>query len=164
VFSSNQYLSRILNKTEVFCLALYPFPLSARVHSSSHDHPGFLYNLPILFISVQLTTHVVNNEQKKISCRLHPKSSSGMNNIECSIHHLASSCISSYIEVAPLSSRKISSVSLLDSEWRNLRDSIVPESILSSKGQFAWSKLSINRDTWTTHKSVVIVEIQGRRI
>ena len=79
-----------------------------------------------------------------------------------SIHHLASSCISS---IVPLSPRQISpSVSLVDSEWRNLRDCTMLESILSSKGQFASSKLSINRDTWVTHKSVVIIKIQGRRI
>jgi len=55
-------------------------------------------------------------------------------------------------------------VSVLDSDWQNLRDSIVLESILSSKGQFASSKLSINRDTSATHKSAVVMEIQGRRI
>ena len=56
--------------------------------------------------------------------------------------------VSSPREVIPLSSHNISaSLSLLDSEWWNLRDSSVLESILSSKGQFASSKLSINRDT-----------------
>ena len=81
------------------------------------------------------------------------------------IHHLASLCISSPRDVALLSSRKIlASVSLFDSEWRNLRDSIVLESILSSKGQFASSRLNINRDTWTTHQSVVMIEMQGRTL
>ena len=55
-------------------------------------------------------------------------------------------------------------MSTVDSEWQNMRGSIVMESILSSKGQFASSKLSINRDTWATHKSAVMIEIQERRI
>ena len=69
------------------------------------------------------------------------------------MHHLAPSCISSPGEVTPLLSRKVfASVSLLSSEWRSLMDSIVLESILSSEGQFASSELSINRETWKTHK------------
>ena len=52
----------------------------------------------------------------------------------------------------------------VDSEWQNMRGSFVMESILSSKGQFASSKLSINRDTWATRKSAAMIEIQGRRI
>jgi len=42
--------------------------------------------------------------------------------------------------------------------------SIVLEHILSSKGQFASSKLSISRDTWATGGSVEIIEIEGRGI
>jgi len=73
--------------------------------------------------------------------------------------------MSSPREVAPLSPREISvTVSLLDTEWQNLRVSIVLESILSSKGQFASSKLSINRDTWAAHESAVMIEIKGKRI
>ena len=72
---------------------------------------------------------------------------------------VASSRISSPREIAPLSLREISaSLSPLDSVWQNLRDSIVMESILSSKGQFASSKLSINRDTLGTHRSVVMIK------
>ena len=41
------------------------------------------------------------------------------------------------------------------SEWRNMRDSIVVESILSFKGQFASSKLNIN--TWATRESGVMI-------
>ena len=75
-------------------------------------------------------------------------SSTGINNTESSIYYLASPYISSLKEIAPLSPCGISaSLSLLDSEWQNLRDSIVLESILLSKGQFASSKLSINCDT-----------------
>jgi len=71
--------------------------------------------------------------------------------IKYSTHHLASWSISSPRDVAPLTPREISaSLSLLDCEWQNLRVSIVLESILWSKGQFASSKLSINRDTWAT--------------
>jgi len=61
----------------------------------------------------------------------------------------------------PSTRKVLAPVSLLDSVWWNLKVSIVPESILSSKGQFASNKLSINCDTWATHKSG---EIQGRRI
>jgi len=103
-------------------------------------------------INFQFMNHAVGNEQTKQWL---------VHNIywdEFFIHHLASSLV----EVAPLPPRKISaSLSLLDSEWRNLRDSIVMESKLSSKGQFASSKLNINRDTWKIHK---LAEIQGRRI
>jgi len=93
-----------------------------------------------------------NNKLILVHClifqHIHPTSSTGMNNIEFSIHHLASWRISSPREVAPLSPSKISpSVSLLDSEWRNMRDSTIMEFILSSKGQFASSELSINCNT-----------------
>jgi len=81
-------------------------------------------------------------------------SSTGMNSAECSIYHLACSCISSPREVVPVSlCEKSASVSLLDAEWWNMSVSIDLESILSSEGQLASSKLSINRDTWKTHKS-----------
>ena len=108
--------------------------------------------LPVLLVSIfllnssQLANHAVENEQKQLVIM------SSTSNIiywdECSIHHPASSWIPSLREVGPLSSRQISiSVSLLDPEWRNLMDSISLESIISSKGQFASSKLSINRET-----------------
>jgi len=111
-------------------------------------------DLSILLVSInsthssQLTNHLGNEHTRKVT----------MSNIiywdEHSIHHLASLCTSSPTEVAPLSPRQISaSLSLLDSEWQNLSVSIALECILLSKGQFASSKLSINRDTWGTCKS-----------
>jgi len=67
------------------------------------------------------------------------------------------------MEVVPLSPHKISdSVSLADSEWRNLRDSTVLEFRLSSKGQFASSKLSINCDIWAAHNSAVMIYKEER--
>jgi len=102
---------------------------------------------------------------KMLVHNIHLTLSTGLNNTKCSICHLTSSCISLLREVTPLSPWKILvSVSLLDSVWQNLRDSIVLESILSSEGQFASSKLSINRDTWATYKSAVMIKIQGRGI
>ena len=64
-------------------------------------------------------------------------------------------------EVAPLSPREIfASVFLLDSGWPNLK--VSNESILSSKGQLALIKLNINCDTWATHRSAAMIEVQGR--
>ena len=123
-----------------------------------------LSDLPILMVSTLaqfITTHVVENvHTKQWSVRnIHPTPSTRMNNYS-SIHHLTSLCIPS---IDPLSPHEISgSVSLVDSEWRNLRDSTVLESMLSSKGQFASSKLSINRDTWTAHKSAVMMYKEER--
>ena len=66
-------------------------------------------------------------------------------------------------EVAPLSPRKtFASLSPLDSGWQNL--GILIESILSSKGQLASIKLNINCDTWATHRSAAMIEVQRRRI
>jgi len=45
----------------------------------------------------------------------------------------------------------------MDSEWQNLKVSIDLEFILSTKGKFASSKLSINRDTWPVYESVVMI-------
>ena len=132
---------------------------STRADSSSHFNPGlcclsrliFLLFLVLIFLSnsSRLANHVENEQTNQwLVCHLYPISSTGMNNSEYSIHHLASSCISSVMEIAPPSPCKISaSVSLLDSIGQNMRVSIVPESMVSSKGQFASSKLSINRDT-----------------
>jgi len=136
--------------------------------ATSSDLPVLLVSI-VLLDSSQLANRVVEYEQKKQwlvrHTHIHLTSSTRMNNTKCFIHHLVSSYISSLREVAPLSPREISaSVSLLDSEWQNLRVSIVLESILSSKGQFASSKLNISRDTWPTHKSTVIIEVQGKRI
>jgi len=114
-------------------------------------------DLSILLVSMnsthssQLTNHLGNEHTKKVTTP----------NIiywdECSIHHLASSCISSPTEVAPISPRQISaSLSLLDSERQDLTVFIVLECILLSKGQFSSSKLSINRDTWGTCKSAMM--------
>ena len=66
-------------------------------------------------------------------------------------------------EVAPISPREIfGSLSPLDSEWPNSR--VSNESILSSTGQLASIKLNINCDTWATHRSAGMIEVQGRRI
>ena len=66
-------------------------------------------------------------------------------------------------EVAPLFPREIfASVSPLDSGWPNSR--VSNESILSSTGQLASIKLNINCDTWATHKSAAMIEVQGRRM
>ena len=48
----------------------------------------------------------------------------------------------------------------MDSEWQNLKVSIDLEFILSTKGKFASSKLSINRDTWPVYESVVMIDIR----
>ena len=123
-----------------------------------------LSDLPILMVSTLaqfITTHVVENvHTKQWSVRnIHPTPSTRMNNYS-SIHHLTSLCIPS---IDPLSPHEISaSVSLADSEWWNLRDSTMLESMLSSKGQFASSKLSINRDTWAAHKSAVMIYKEER--
>ena len=99
-----------------------------------------------------------------VNCLVRPTSFTRMNNTEYSIHHLASSYIPSPREIAPLSSRKTSaSVSLSDSEWRNLKVSIVLESILSFKGQFASSKSSINRDTFEQHTQISSDDIDVRK-
>ena len=138
--------------------------LSTRADSSGHCHPVSRRAPCMISPSCwyQVTRFIHHNSlimwwelnRKKWLLHLRLTSSTRMNNAECSIHHLASSCISSSREVALLLPRKRPvSVSLVDSVWRNLRDSIVLESIFSSKKQFAPSKLSINRDTWTTHRS-----------
>jgi len=36
--------------------------------------------------------------------------------------------------------------------------------MLSSKGQFASNKLSINHDTWIKHESAMLIEIKGKGI
>jgi len=65
-------------------------------------------------------------------------------------------------EVAPLSPREMfASLSPLDSGWPNSR--VSNESILSSTGQLASIKLNINCDTWATHRSAVMIEVQVRR-
>jgi len=52
-------------------------------------------------------------------------------------------------EVVPVSFCEASaSISRLDSEWWKAMLYIVPEQMFSSTGQFAGSKLSINRDPW----------------
>jgi len=127
---------------------------------SSRNYLPFLLVSTVSLNSPQLANHVSENEQSKqwFICNIYPTLSTRTNNTRCPTHHLASSYISSPREEAPLSPRKIpTSVSLLDSVWQNLRDSIVLESMLSSKGQFASSKLSINRDTWTTPKSAAMI-------
>jgi len=71
----------------------------------------FLIFLVSIFLSnsSQLANHVENEQTKQRSvCHLYPISSTGMNNSEYSIHHLASSCVSSLMEVAPPSPCKIS--------------------------------------------------------
>ena len=97
----------------------------------------FLIFLVSIFLSnsPQLANHVENEQTKqRLVCHLYPISSTGMNNSEYSTHHLASSCISSLMEVAPPSPCKISaSMSLLDSVGQNMRVSIVLESKVSSK-------------------------------
>ena len=157
-----------LSVVYISILILYSTMWIQLVHYFTVDLCRFLESLsfrnyfPVLLVSnfllnsLQLSNHVVGNERKQ-QCHLHLSSSIGMNSAK-SVHHLASSCISSPTKVVILSPHKISvSLSLLDSVWRNLRDSIVPESILSSKGQFASSKLRINRDTWGTHKSAPMI-------
>jgi len=125
--------------------------LSSRIMSCTSYYLPSLLLSTISIHSWQLA-NVVEDEQTK-QYAIHPTLSTWMNNTRHSIHHLASSCISSPREIVPLSPREISaSVSLLDCEWRNMRDSIVMESILSSKGQFASSKLNINCDTWARHE------------
>jgi len=117
--------------------------------------------------SSRLVNHVVEYERTKQwwIFYLHPTPSTGTNKPECPIYYLASSYISSSSEVDPLLLREISaSLSVLDPRLLNLKVSIVLWSILSSKGQFASHKLSINRDTWTTHTSEVIMEMKGRKI
>jgi len=139
------------------CLILSYVNITSTLSHFTVDSCRFLESLssrsylPVLLVSIfllnssQLANHAVENEQKQLVIM-----SSTSNTIywdECSIHHPAS-WIPSLREVGPLSSRQISvSVSLLDPEWRNLMDSISLESIISSKGQFASSKLSINRET-----------------
>jgi len=118
---------------------------------SSRNYLSVLLVSIFLLNSSQLANHAVENKQKQLVIML------STSNIiywdKCSIHHPASSWIPLLREVGPLSSHQISiSVSLLDPEWWNLMDSISLESIISSKGQFASSKLSINRDTWKAHK------------
>jgi len=138
--------------------------LPSTADSLTHCHPGLCRSLPDVLVSIfslnssQIDNHVVEDEQKKWLVRkIHSISSTSMKNTKYSIHDLASSCISSPREVAPVSSCEIfASVSLLDSVWQNLSDSIVMESTLSSKGQFASSKLNINCDTWATHKSAMM--------
>jgi len=148
----------------------YLILLSTRVDFSSHFHPGFCcaphvispFRWYQLSRSIHLDSLVMRWRwtEKWLLCHLHSAPSTGMKDTGCSIHHLASSYISSSKELAPLSPHGISaSVSQFESEWRNLRVSIMPESILSSKRQFASSKLSINRDTWATHESAVIIYI-----
>jgi len=116
---------------------------------------------PVLMVSTLaqfITTHMMENVYTKqwLVRNIHRTSSTRMNNTESSI--LLSIILPPYPSIDPLSPHEISdSVSLVDSEWQNLRDSTALESILSSKGQFASSKLSINRDTWTAHKSVVML-------
>jgi len=114
--------------------------------SSKNYLPVWLVSI-FLLDSSQFTNHVVENRQKQLVM-------SSTSNIiywdeQCRILY-PSSCLfmNSLREVGPLSPRQISaSLSLLVSEWRNLMDSIVLESIISSKAQFASSKLSINRET-----------------
>jgi len=148
----------------------YLILLSTRVDFSSHFHPGFccaphmisLFRWYQLSRSIHLDSLVMRWRwtDKWLLCHLHSAPSTGMKDTGCSIHHLASSYISSSKELAPLSPHGISaSVSQFESEWQNLRVSIMPESILSSKRQFASSKLSINRNTWATHESAVIIYI-----
>ena len=157
-----------LSVAYISILVLYSTTWIQLVHYFTVDLCRFLESLsfrnyfPVLLVSIfllnslQLANHVVGDERKQ-QCHLHLSSSTGMNSAK-SVHHLASSCISSPTKLVLLSPRKISvSLYLLDSVWRNLRDSIVPESILSSKGQFASSKLRINRDTWGTYKSALMI-------
>ena len=140
-------------------------------------------DLSVLLVSIvsihswQVANHAVGNEQKKrLLCHLHPTSSAKMNNAQCSIHHLASSNISSPREVAPLSPREISaSVSLLNSVWWNLRIPLCwnlyfcPKVSLpwadwvstATSGKFSLSKLSINHSTWTTHRSAQRYKEEG---
>ena len=146
-------------ESEVIGRALVPVAHEYLMVLSSRNY------LPVLFISFTCWSCDREWTDKRSVHNIHPTSSTGLNNTNCSIRHLASSCISSLREVTPLSPREMSvSVSLLDSVWQNLRDSIVLEFILSSGGQFASSRLSINRDTWATRKSAVTIKIQRRRI
>ena len=149
-------------ESEVVGRALAPVAHESLMVLSSKN---YLPVLLVLIISFTRWSCDGKWTDKRLVHNIHPTSSTGLNNTNCSIRHLASSCISSLREVAPLSPREMSvSVSLLDSVWQNLRDSIVLESILSSEGQSVSSKLSINRDTWAKCKSAVTIEIQGRRI
>ena len=117
-------------------------------------------------LSCLVRSLLVQDQQTKLRLLWHLHLiSSGTNNTECPIHHLASSCIPSPREATPWSPDEESpSVSLVDSEWQNTRVSIVLESILSPKGQSASNKLNISCDTWATHKSGVMIEIQEGRI
>jgi len=126
---------------------------------------NYLPVLLVLFISFTCWSCDREWTDKRLVHNIHPTLFTGSNNTNCSICHLVSLCISLLREVTSLSPQEMSaSVSLLDSVWQNLRDSIVLESILSLEGQSASSKLSINRDTWAQCKSAVMIEIQGRRI
>jgi len=151
------------NKTQT------PDQVSLKGTTSSHCHPELRRSLCLIcfdginsrsihhnpcggkctyktMVSTQYTSNIYADEQHRI--------------FHSSIHHLASSCIPS---IDPLSPHEISdSASLVDTEWRNLRDSTMLESMLSSKGQFASSKLSINRDTWVAHKSAVMLYKEER--
>ena len=141
---------------------------STRADFSSHCHPGLCRAPRIisLFCWYLLSRSIHHNpiimwwkmNRQWLVRNIHPTSSTSMKNTKYSIHYLASSYISSSMVVTPVSPRGISaSVSLLDSEWQNMRVSIVLESILSSKGQFASSKLNINRVTWETHRFAVMI-------
>jgi len=117
------------------------------------------YDLAVLLVSIvsihslQLVNYAVGDEQKKrLLFRLHLTPSTGASNTKCPIHHLASSCISSPMEIASLLPRKISaSISLLDSVLQNLRDSIAILLSMSSQSQCSSRRLSINCDTWAKH-------------
>lgn len=79
------------------------------------------------------------NRKKKVIMSFTP-TSTGMNNAKESIHHLASSNISSPRDVAPLSPRQISaSVSLLDAVWRNLRIPLSLNLYFRSNDNFLWA-------------------------
>jgi len=99
--------------------------------SLSHCRPGIislfcLYQLSCSIHQNSLIMWWKTNSRNRLLCRLHLTSFTGMNSAGCSIYHLASSCIPSIREVAPLSFRETCpSVSLSDSEWRNMMDSIV---------------------------------------
>ena len=99
--------------------------------SLSHCRPGIislfcLYQLSCSIHQNSLIMWWKTNSRNRLLCRLHLTSFTGMNSAGCFIYHLASSCIPSVREVAPLSFHETCpSVSLSDSEWRNMMDSIV---------------------------------------
>jgi len=146
-------LTRLKHPIKCHWKALPRVTVISRIASFTlSDLPVWMVSTLAQFITAHVLEHV-NTKQWSVR-NIHRTSSTRMKYIESS-NHLASSCIPS---IDPLSPHEISdSVSLVDSEWWNLRDSIVLESMLSSKGQFASSKLSINRDTWAAHKSAVMM-------